>query len=192
MVKPIKPAFFIDGQMEKLILQRLKIDAPIRITGLNGKKVTIPAIAKKIAPSIRLLQRKHDPIIILIDREGRAICSKKIISELHKELEKNGANKNNLIIGVADRMIENWILADWDNFVSITEINAQSVRPSSFEGMYGKRQLKKYYPFYQETTDGPKLFCNAKASIIKKNSKSFFEFISPIMSINCNCIWLTR
>lgn len=122
LVKSTKPAFFVDGPMERKILQNLDVSSPIRITGLNGNKVEISAIVKKIAPSIRLLEKKYDPIIILIDREGRQISAKKIIQELTIELKKNDV-KNNLIIGVADRMIENWILADWDNFKKISEIN---------------------------------------------------------------------
>lgn len=191
MVRPTKPAFFVDGQMEKLILQKLNINAHIRITGLNGKNVTISAIAKKISPSIRLLEKRCDPIIILIDREGRQIGGEKIIRHLSKKLKENGV-KNNLIIGVANRMIENWILSDWDNFISIIKITPSSVKSSSFEGNYGKSILKEYYPTYQETTDGPRLFCNARASIIRSNSKSFNEFITPIMSLNCNCKWLTK
>lgn len=176
--------------MEKKILQKLDVHTRILRTDLNGKGVKIPAIARRISSSIKVLNGVYNPIIILIDRENRIMTVDRIIQELYKELINNGV-KDNLIIGVADRMIENWILADWDSFIKQLDSPPQK-NCASFEGKKGKSIIKKYSPHYQETTDGPRLFYNSRSSIIKQNSDSFNKFITPIMALNYNCYWLTK
>ena len=108
------PAFLVDGQMEKLIIEKLCPNQRVRLTGLNGKDVTIEAIAKKASALIRLLNGKNYPIVVLIDREDRPESAEEIANLLKTEMRNEGI-KDDLIIGVADRMIENWILADWSS-----------------------------------------------------------------------------
>lgn len=184
------PAFFVDGVMEKLILQKIGASAKIVTTGLNGKNVRIDAIAKKISSSIRILNGRYRPIIILIDREGRGITADKIVQELNSELINNNINDER-IVGVADRMTENWILADWDSFKKSTNIKKDKLY-SSFEGRNGVSIIKKYIPYYQKTTDGVHLFTKAKASSMKKNSASFEKFINQILPMNCKCYWTSQ
>ena len=49
-------AFIVDGQTEKKIVQHLCRDAPVRMTNLNGKDVSIAAIAKRVSSLIKLLK----------------------------------------------------------------------------------------------------------------------------------------
>jgi len=107
----INPAFIVDGFTEKLIIQQLCPGRPISRTDLNGKNVTLDAIAKKIASLIRLFNNRNYPIVVLIDKEERDKSVREIIDSLHSKLEENGIVDCDVRIGVADRMIENWILA---------------------------------------------------------------------------------
>src|SRR5687767_14837605 len=59
------PAFIIDGFTEKLIVQKICPGKRVTRTDLNGKTVTIDAIAKKISSLIRALGNKYYPIIII-------------------------------------------------------------------------------------------------------------------------------
>jgi len=69
----INPAFIVDGYTELKIVQNICPGQPIKRTDLNGKSVTIVAMAKKIAWHIRLLGNRYYPIIILVDKEEREI-----------------------------------------------------------------------------------------------------------------------
>ncbi len=51
------PAFIVDGFTEMDILTKICPKSPIKRTDLNGKDVTINAMAKKIASHIRLLKK---------------------------------------------------------------------------------------------------------------------------------------
>lgn len=185
-----KPAIFVDGVMEKLILQKLGVTAKIITTGLNGKDVKITAIAKKVSSSIRILNGRYLPIIILIDREDRPITVEQIIQEFESELQQNKITETSLL-GIADRMTENWILADWDSFKKNTSTKKEKMY-SSFEGRNGISIIKKYVPNYQKTTDGVNLFVKSKASSIQKNSLSFKKFIDIISPLNCKCYWINQ
>ena len=186
----MKPAFFVDGHMELKILKKLGVKTKVVRTNLNGKKVKITAIAKKISSDIRALNGRYSPLIILIDREGREETADEIIQKLKAELHAESI-EGNVIVGVADRMIENWILADWETFVR--EIEPKPKKDyGSFVGKRGKSIVKKYMPSYQETTDGVRLFCKSRSSVIRANSDSFNKFISQIMELNYDCYWLNR
>ena len=54
--------------------------------------------------------------------------------------------KDDVRIGVCDRMIENWTLADWETFKVSTGIDRETILPLQIEGLSGKSLLKKYYP----------------------------------------------
>jgi hypothetical protein len=186
----IRPLFLIDGRMEKIILQKMHIDSPIRILDVNSKNTRISTIAERVIILRNSYSKRCDYIIIIFDREGRTDSSKKIISELKTELLNRGI-KDRLLIAVADRMIENWILADWDSFKKNVRVNKKNPSPP-FEGRNGKSIIKQFLPTYQETTDGVELFLDSKASEMKKNSQSFNNFISLIEPLGCECRWLKR
>ena len=90
------PAFIIDGFTEKKIVQDLCPGQPVRRTDLNGKSVTIDAIAKKIAPLIRSLGNKYYPIIILIDKEERSLGYDEIANQLYDKLIQEGISDQDI------------------------------------------------------------------------------------------------
>jgi hypothetical protein len=178
------PAFLIDGFMEKLILENLCPDTKINRINCNGNAVSIRAIAKRVSSLIRILNNIYYPIFILIDREDREQTPQQIIDALEEEIRSEGI-KDDVRIGVCDRMIENWTLADWQSFKKSIGIDKATITPLEIEGCNGKAKVKKFYPNYQETTDGVSFFLNANPAVIFKNSESFRIFISKTKDINC-------
>ncbi|EKE05301.1 MAG: hypothetical protein ACD_19C00364G0002 [uncultured bacterium] len=175
------PAFIVDGFTEKLIIQKLCPGKPISRTDLNGKNVTIDAIAKKIASLIRLFNNRFYPIIILIDKEERDQSITEIIDCLNQKLRDNGIVSCDFRIGVADRMIENWIIADWDCLGS-----REFPQPECTEGINGSSMIRRVKGSYSKTTDGVELFLSANQQRIYENSESFRTFIDKISDLSCN------
>ena len=181
----IDPAFFIDGHMEFKIIQKICPNKVVRRIGLNGR-VEISAIAAKVAFLIKSLSNRKHPYVVLIDREERGESCEEIRLNLIRELRKQGI-RDELCVGVSDRMIENWILADWDSFTA--NIGITAVRPATIEGVSGKGLIRKYFKEYHETTDGVELFTKSDPSAISLNSASFDNFAR-----NCSilkCPWLS-
>jgi len=173
------PAFIVDGFTEKLIINQVCPGNPIRRTDLNGKSVTIKAIANKISSLIRLLNNKHYPIIVVIDRENRLEDCATIVDNLKKELIENGHENEDIRISVADKMIENWIIADWKLIDDIKN------KPEVTDSLNGSSEIKKKLGSYGKTTDGVNLFLKANPSIIYNNSPSFKSFIDTLEGIDC-------
>jgi len=178
----INPAFIVDGFTERNIIQNICPGAPIRRTDLNGKDVSVEAMAKKIASLIRLLNNRHYPIIILVDKESRKISCKEMISKLEASIKSEGINNLDFRVGVADRMLENWIIADW------AKLKTKKGKPSSTDCINGCGQLKELIGSYGKTTDCVEMFLNADIKKIYKNSPSFKIFADKIADINCDYI----
>ncbi|MGL4956642.1 MAG: DUF4276 family protein [Bacteroidales bacterium] len=181
-----KPAFFVDGQTEQKIVQRLCPNCPVQITGLNGRDTKISAIAQKLASLIRALGNKYYPIIILLDKEKRDISVEEMAQNVKEGLNKAGLENQDIRIGIADRMIENWIIADWDSF------EQHQSKPPQTEGVNGAEVIKRAKKTYHKAIDGVKYFCAANPSIISQNSPSYKHFIEQLKGLNCNYIKLER
>lgn len=180
------PAFLVDGFTEKLILARICPGSVVNRIDCNGNSVSIGVMTKRIASLIRLMNNRYYPIIILIDREERDLTIYQIQEQIRIELENLGI-KDDIRIGICDRMIENWMLADWDSFINICK-NETIQRPEVIEGVKGKGLIKKVYPTYQETTDGVNLFLQSSPVTMYNNSASFKMFLDQITDIECE--WL--
>ena len=171
--------------MEQLILQRICGDVPIRKIGVNGDDVGMDVMAKFVETQIRLLNNRHYPIIIIFDRERRVDTCENLKSELFKKLNAKGIARNQLVIGIPDRTIENWILSDTE---IIEKRYGVTIRQKVFEGDFGKKIIKeaiKNVASYHETTTGVTLFLECRPAKMKSNSKSFRLFANSV-----NCRWL--
>jgi len=173
------PAFIVDGFTERNIVQAICPGQPIRRTDLNGKDVSLLAMAKKIASLIRLLNNRNYPIVILVDKENREITYSEMCVRLHELIIEEGINDIELKVGVADRMIENWILADWER------ISTELPKPINTDGINGCSRLKELLGAYGKTTDGVEMFLNANPLNIYNNSPSFKLFADQIKDIEC-------
>lgn len=175
------PAFIVDGYTELKIIQQLCPGRPIKRTDCNGKNVTINAIAKKIAWHIRILGNKYYPIVILVDKEDRNISFEDMVEQIRTELQNEGIVDQDLRIGVADRMIENWIIADWE------QINGSiNNKPHNTDGSNGTSVLKKVKKSYDKTTDGVDFFVAARQTVIYQNSASYRHFIDQLEDFICH------
>ncbi|MGP1600891.1 MAG: DUF4276 family protein [Treponema sp.] len=169
--------------MEQLIINYFCPDRPVRLLDCNGKDVTLAVAAKKAASLIRLMKRNY-PIVLIFDREKRVETSEQIAEKLHEEIQKCGINNVELIIGVPDKMMENWMLADINSVNSYFHTKAKQ---KIFEGTGGKSQLKQIInpKNYSETQDGPELAKRCDIKTVVENSKSFESFFSKLTKLNC-------
>ncbi|MDV6170181.1 DUF4276 family protein [Flavobacterium sp. DG1-102-2] len=174
------PAFIVDGFTEKNVLSKICPGRPVSRTDLNGKAVTIPAIANKIYSLIKIFNNKYYPIIILIDRENRQEDCDTIRLQLENELNKKGLNNQDIRINVADRMFENWIVADWN------VLNSVNPKPANTDGCNGASLIKKELGSFHKTTDGVELFVKANQKEMYLNSPSFKAFVDKSNNINCD------
>ncbi|WP_157836407.1 hypothetical protein [Xanthomonas sp. SHU 308] len=174
-----KPAFLVDGQTEKLAIQLICPGRPIRVLGLNGNTVSAAAIAKRAKTHIDLLKGRCFPFILIADLEDRKLSHEKFATEIANELVKLKVSEP-VIIGIPDRMIENWIHCD-------PACVGQSAR--CCDGENGANLIKKSLGTYHKTTTGSTLLAQSRASELRK-SPSFSIFADKLASLGCQ--WLNR
>lgn len=174
-----KPAFIVDGFTEKLILDNLCPGCRISRTDLNGKTVSIKAIGKKISSLIKVLGNRHYPIIIVVDKENRENSCEELISELKSELIENGCGDQDLRICFADRMIENWIIADWN------VLGSEEDKPDHTDSLRGSNVIRTQKGSYSKTVDGVELFLKCDPKVIYENSPSFRNLIDQVQDLDC-------
>lgn len=178
----MRPAFLVDGLTEQRFIQKICPGAPVKLINLNGNTVSSLAIAKRVASLVRMWKGRYYPIIIIVDREDRNATSDEFCGELHHFVEKEEI-KDQLFIGVADRMIENWMIADPDLW-------PQHRVKDQVDNCSGLSTIKKYMPSYNKAAAGPEILRRSRASEIIKRSHSFKVFFSKVAHIQCH--WLQR
>lgn len=186
-----RPAFIVDGEQEQKILQKLCPGSPIKRLNCNGENVELSAAAERAASLIRLIGQAYYPIIVIFDREKRQDSADQVRQELYELIAKEGVCSQ-VIVGVPDRMIENWILASW-NTIS-TRCQFKGARPGIIEGQNGKSLIKRKLPkgrYYHETIEGVDWFVHSDACEIYTNSSSFKTFADSVSSLNCKWLKLT-
>jgi Domain of unknown function (DUF4276) len=177
----MNPAFIVDGFTELTIIQKICPNRPIK-RSINGKDVSLKRTAAEIVTIIRAMNNRYYPIVILTDREKRPDDFLTVAAELNREIIEQLATKNitaDIRIGVADRMIENWILADANALGNPVEI------PDETDGLGGKGLMRKIMPTYNETGDGSDLFLKADPAKMYENSPSFKHFVNQLEDLNC-------
>ena len=180
-------AFLVDGNLEQKFIQRACPGNTVRRINCNGNAVAISAMVRRIATQCRLLGSKYYPIVVIIDREDRDTPSRDLCSEIIDGLREEGI-VDELIVGVADRMIENWILADSE--IVCEDANFQKTPPATCEGLDGKRVIGDCVRYYHETTVGVELLLKCRASRIRQKSPSFAYLYDKLPKKGCR--WLRR
>ncbi|NQT71834.1 MAG: hypothetical protein HQ553_03565 [Chloroflexi bacterium] len=180
-------AFLVDGHLEQKFIKRACPRKRVQRINCNGRDVAILAIAVRIASQCRLWKGKYRPIIVILDREGRSETSTNIAEQLLAELRSLDVT-DEIKIGVADRMIENWILADHKMLCQVHQKRAEY--PVCVDGFNGKSVIRICVSGYHEATVGVELLIGCTASEIRKNSPSFAEFSDQLPSDDC--WWLCR
>ncbi len=173
------PAFIVDGHTEQRFIGCICPGQPVRRTNMNGNSVTIEAIAKKVASLIRLLGNRYYPIIVLVDKENREEPFQDLVEELHQCILGHGLDDQDIRIGFADRMIENWIVADFEKIGDIEN------KPVQTDGLNGASLIKKNRGRYNKVIDGVELLLMVDRSVVYRESPSYKDFIGKLEGIDC-------
>jgi hypothetical protein len=173
------PAFIVDGFTEKLLIQKICPHQPIRRTDLNGKSASLNAISKRISSLIRLLGNRYYPIIILVDKEDRDIHFRDMANEIISNIKEEGFQDCDIRIGIPDRMIENWIIADWNS------VSTKPMEIKNTESINGAAIIRRINGNYDKTTDGVDFFLKCDQSRIYNKSESYRYFIDQLDGIEC-------
>jgi hypothetical protein len=187
-----EPAFLVDGVMEQRIIGQICRGKTVQRLNCNGTNTPLEVIVNRIEFHIRILNNRYSPIIVLIDREKRRRTCEEIAVEMSRLLSGRGYG-GQLVLGVVDRCIENWILADWSSVVEHFKEYRIVTRSEGalFEGTQGKTELKKLLPrelLYNEPTWGKDMFLCCRPDRIYENSASFRTFVDQL---NLPCPWLS-
>lgn len=137
------------------------------------------------------LGRGYRKIILCLDRKERSECpgdfAAKILARIQKDLQlaKHELTDVELIVVVADRMFEAWILADAEGLRRKHLPQSPKNYPHCFEGRNDLKGLLSAYlgEAYRETLHGPKLFAQvnfAEARKGQRGSKSLDKFLRSI------------
>jgi hypothetical protein len=181
-------AFIVEGLMEKLALQKICKSRTIRLLNCNGDNVKLSAICDRIETIIKVFNNRLHPIIVILDREDRSMTSMDMATEIVRLLRaKNIVDE--VIVGIPDRTIENWVLADLDNFKAQMSIAKDICNDN--EGCNGKGRLTYYLPRgvkYQETVHGVRLLTTSTPRAMYSNSESFKAFAEQLRDRGCD--WL--
>ena len=182
------PAYLVEGHMEQRFLANICTGQPVRRIGCNGDQVSMKGIAKHLDTHIRLLRRNY-PIIIIFDRERRESNCQELASELTNELFARGIDVCNLVLGIADRTIENWILSDP---VTLDAFYPGRSNCYCADGKFGKSILAKSLApveAYNETTTGVELLRSMNPQEARLRSPSLDRFLDQL---ELPCWWLNR
>jgi len=181
-----KPAYLVEGDLEQKFVQNICPNSPVKKINCNGDSTSVEAIAKRVGTLGRLLHKRYAPLIVVVDREGREQSAKDLQAALAGELALEKLDVP-VIIGIPDRNIESWILADYQMFLQSAELKAAGPNPS-FEGHNGKSVIKKALgegKTYVETIHGVSWLKSARPALMAKHSPSFNRFFSALAGLEC-------
>jgi hypothetical protein len=179
-------AFLVEGHLEKKFIQNICPNKTVRMLNCNGKQVSAQAIAKRVATQCRLFKGRYSTIIICVDREDRVESASKFRDNLLKAIKSENVIEN-IIIGIPDRMIENWILADKATVYKFT--SKRPIYEGNSDGFNGKSVIRHLIPEYHETTVGVELLEKCRVSKML-SSESFKDFYGRLPK--GICWWLER
>jgi len=163
----------------------------------NGHTVTVEGYVNGIFGIINLaLNQKYLNIFCVLDREKRQISATNLAKKIHNKLiqkidsstkiSKIELNEKIKIVA-ADRMLENWIIADLEGIKkrkNLININSQQ---ELFDGKSGVKLLKQFMIVnYNKVQHAELLFKAVSIERAIKYSPSFNKFILMIESVKSN------
>jgi hypothetical protein len=159
------------------------------MTNLNGRDVSVTALAKAIASLYRTYKGRHFPVFVIVDRETREISAEALEDAIVEALRSHGIPQDQVIVGCPDRMIENWMLADRDYMAKVFGC----VVDHSTDGVHGKVTIRHLLRSggrpYHEITVGVEIFKRVCPFRVAAQSPSFARFSKRA---NTYCPWLRR
>jgi hypothetical protein len=167
----------VDGRAEELFFRATLPGCRIRRNIPNGRDVSLDLIFDAIQIGHETFSGAVDTVIVKIDREQRAESFEAIVQALEQKILNAGIIRPT-ILALADRCLENWILAD---DVQISEICGADY-DYIHEGAMGKSilmnalQANAKLPYVKTS----KLLISASPNNIRANSQSFAHFADAI------------
>ena len=175
--------YLVDGITEQRFIQLVCKNVSVKLTNLNGKSVETSALAKRIASLIRIWKGRYHPIVIVVDREKRNEAAEAFAADLLEKIKAENIT-DEIIVGVADRMIENWMIAD-------PALWPDKTIPPIVDGTAGASVVKSYLNgSYDKVANGPQLLHRSRAKEICKRSPSFAALFAQLGRLNCH--WLRK
>lgn len=186
-----KPAYLVEGDLEQKFIQSVCPGCPVQKINCNGSETSLEAIAKRVGTLGRLLHKRHSPLVIIFDREGRPESSEQL-EERFLVVLKSEKLEAPVIVGIPDRNVESWILADYEAFLQSAKLSV-SAPTRSIEGSNGKTAIKRLIGegrSYVETIDGVAWLKAARPTVIQRHSPSFGRLFPALAGLDC--WWLKR
>lgn len=116
----------------------------------QGVHMTPQAVARRAFPSVRAQLKKNlGRVIVVLDREFRDACAPGIAGQVQNDLMQmladQGADPSIPVVVVcADRMFENWLLADRSGLATHKLVRTRIGRqPGNVDGVDGATELSK-------------------------------------------------
>lgn len=188
-----KVTFIVEGDLELTFLKcQCRNSSVVRKVPSNGDDVSMECLAKMVKAIVQV-GNEPSSLFIVLDREHRHASSEELENDLGMRLQTMGL-AGNLHVHFADRMIENWILADQ----SVLNANQLEVKLGSggTEGIGGKSKLKEAYKkkglSYNERLDGSKLLSQCSAKTLATNSSSFKRLSESLTAEKISCNWAKK
>jgi len=186
-----KPAYLVEGDLEQKFIQNICPGCAVQKINCNGDKTSIDAIGRRVGTLGRLLHKRHSPIIVVFDREGREESAETLEQAFQKALSHENIDVP-VVVGIPDRNIEVWILADYDRFLQSVGLGPKSPTVS-YEGCNGKARMKQLLgnsKTYVETIDGVAWLKAARPAVMQTSSPSFNRLFSSLSGLDCR--WLKQ
>lgn len=183
-----RPAFLVEGDLEQKFIQSACPGVPVRKINCNGDGVAITAITKRVGSLARLVHKRCSHIVVFFDREGRDESVEQIHEQFMNAIHVEGIDAK-IILGIADRCIETWIVADEEVFRDKACIDYAI---DCVEGKKGDAFIRKCLGErkYDKTIEGVAWLKACRPVEIAKRSPSFKRFLSELGEVDC--WWLNR
>jgi hypothetical protein len=101
----------VEGHTEAHFIEATYANAIVQRPFPNGKDVAIDVIVESIVDALETVGGSIKKVVVLLDRERREASAAEIAGRIISELTHKCPSRK-IYVGVSDRQIENWILAD--------------------------------------------------------------------------------
>ena len=154
-----------------------------KATGPRGHTVTIAQLLSSARRQVRQLALEGcDKVLLLFDYEMRTERYADFIRTAQAEADRQSFAVP-VVVCAANRMIENWYLADVEELSRRRVYIRPKLRQRNFEGLHGKDELKKLLRSnikYDEIGQGRQLFCTIRLEVAGANSPSLQSFLTAL------------
>lgn len=171
-----KIAAIVEGHTEAHFVKATYASVHVTRAIPNGRTVAIDVIVEAIVDAIEVLGGSISKVLILLDREDREMSAIDMAAAIRAGILQKCTGRT-LYIGVTDRQIENWIIADEKKMRSLFDSTFQYAG----DGTFGKGTLQSLSDgVYRAPGDNALLLKSCSATQGALKSPSLAGLISSI------------